>query len=95
MTYNHPFWDAPTKADEQTAWELVQKAVRAKEKSFREGMYIDAVAALYRDGGAGTKTDRDRAYMNAMASFYTEYPDDETKLFYALSILATIEEGSP
>jgi tetratricopeptide (TPR) repeat protein len=94
MTYNHPFWDAPTKADEQTAWELVQKAVRAKEKSSREGMYIDAVAALYRDGGAGTKTDRDRAYMNAMASVYTEYPDDETKLFYALSILATIEEGS-
>ena len=95
MTYNHPFWDAPTKADEQTAWELVQKAVGAKEKSSREGMYIDAVAALYRDGGAGTKTDRDRAYMNAMASVYTEYSDDETKLFYALSILATIEEGSP
>jgi hypothetical protein len=27
--------------------------------------------------------------------FTPGYPDDETKLFYALSILATIEEGSP
>jgi hypothetical protein len=29
-----------------------------------------------------------------MAAVYARYPDDETKLFYALSILATIEEGS-
>jgi hypothetical protein len=58
-------------------------------------MYIDAVAALYRDGGAGKKSDRDRAYLNTMAALYTRYPDDDTKLFYALSILGTIEEGSP
>jgi hypothetical protein len=95
MTYNHPFWDAPTQADEQTAWRLAQKAIKAKEKSTREGMYIDAIAALYRDGGAGMKADRDKAYMNAMAQVYTKYPDDETKLFYALPTLATIEEGSP
>src|SRR5215472_12569588 len=25
MTYNHPFWDAPTQEDEQSAWALVQK----------------------------------------------------------------------
>jgi hypothetical protein len=30
MTYNHPFWDAQT-ADEQSAWQLVQKAMEAKE----------------------------------------------------------------
>jgi hypothetical protein len=95
MTYNHPLWDAPTQADEQSAWGLVQKAVKAKERSAREGMYIDAVAALYRAGGAGMKADRDKAYMNAMAQVYAKYPDDETKLFYALSMLATIEEGSP
>src|SRR6516225_6892736 len=95
MTYNHPLWDAPTPADEQSAWGLVQKAVKAKEKSARESMYIAAVAALYRDNGAGIKADRDKAYMNAMAQVYSKYPDDETKLFYALSMLATIEEGSP
>jgi hypothetical protein len=95
MTYNHPFWDAPTRADEQSAWALVQKGMKAKEKSPRDRMYIDAVAALYRDGGAGKKPTRDKAYMDAMAAVYAKYPDDETKLFYALSILTTIEEGSP
>jgi len=95
MTYNHPFWDAPTQADEQSAWALVRKAMRAAEKSPRERMYINAIAALYRDGGAGKKSARDEAYMNAMAAVYAKYPDNETKLFYALSILATVEEGSP
>src|SRR5262249_51720737 len=56
---------------------------------------LDAAAALYRDGGAGKKSARDRAYRNAMAAVYARYPDDETKLFYALSVLAIIEEGSP
>jgi hypothetical protein len=94
MTYNHPFWDAPTEADEQSAWALVRNGMKAKEKSPREAMYVDAVAALYREGGAGKKSDRDQAYRNAMAALYTRYPDDDTKLFYALAILGTIEEGS-
>jgi hypothetical protein len=94
MTFNHPFWDAPTKADEQNAWALVQKGRRAQEKSPREQMYLDAATALFRDGGEGEKSARDQAYMNAMAATYAKYPDDETKLFYALSILNTIEEGS-
>ena len=95
MTYNHPFWDAPTQTDEQSAWALVQKGMKAKEKSPREKMYIDAVAALYRDAGAGTRSARDKAYMNDMAALYASYPNYDTKLFYALSILGTIEEGSP
>src|SRR5215472_3586906 len=47
MTYNHPFWDAPTQTDEQSAWALALKGMKAKKKSPREAMYIDAVAALY------------------------------------------------
>jgi hypothetical protein len=93
MTYKHPFWDAPTRGDEQSAWALVQTGMKAKEKSPREAMYIEAVAALYRDGGAGKKSARDTAYVNAMAAVYARYTDDETRLFYALSLLATIEEG--
>jgi hypothetical protein len=73
---------------------LVQKGMKAKDKSPREALYIDAVAALYRNGGTGEKSDRDKAYRDAMAAVYARYPDDETKLFYALSILAIIEEGS-
>jgi tetratricopeptide (TPR) repeat protein len=94
MTFNHPFWDEPTPADEQKAWAWVQKGMRAQKKSPREQMYLDAVAALFRDAGAGEKSARDQAYLKAMAATYAKYSDDETKLFYALSILNTIEEGS-
>jgi len=35
MTYNHPFWDSPTPADERAAWALVQKGMSAQEASPR------------------------------------------------------------
>src|SRR5256712_7070167 len=57
-TYDHPFWDPPTRSDESTAWALVQKGMRATQKSPREGMYLAAVAALYKEGGAGPKSAR-------------------------------------
>ena len=94
MTYNHPFWDPPSQADETAAWALVQKGLQAKKASTREKLYLAAVAALYKDAGAGTKSIRDRNYQDAMAAVYAKYPDDETKLFYGLSILGAIPEGS-
>ena len=42
MTYNHPFWDAPTKAEEAAAWTLVQKGLGANRKSPRELAYLAA-----------------------------------------------------
>jgi hypothetical protein len=94
MTYNHPFWDPPSSADEKAAWTLVQKGMSAEEASPREKLYLAAVAALYKDAGAGTKSSRDQNYRDAMASVYAHYPDDETALFYGLSILGAIREGS-
>jgi hypothetical protein len=94
MTYNHPFWDAPTRADEAAAWALVRKGMRATNKSPREKMYLAAVAALYKDAGAGSKSERDKAYQNAMKAVYEKYSDDETRLFYGLAILGTIKEGA-
>lgn len=94
MTYNHPFWDPPSQADEKVAWTLVQRGLRAKEASAREKLYLAAVAALYRDAGAGAKSTRDQDYSDAMAAAYAQYPDDETALFYGLSILGAILEGS-
>src|SRR6516164_4653058 len=94
MTYNHPFWDPPSQADETAAWTLVQKGLQAKKASTREKLYMAAVAALYKDAGSGTKSIRDRNYRDAMAAVYTKYPDDETKLFYGLSFLGAIPEGS-
>jgi hypothetical protein len=94
MTYNHQFWDAPPQADEAAAWALVRKGMQATNKSPREKMYLAAVAALYNEAGAGSKSDRDEAYHNAMKAAYEKYPDDETKLFYGLAILGTIKEGA-
>jgi hypothetical protein len=95
MTYNHPFWDPPSQADETAAWTLVQKGLSAPEASARERLYLAAVAALYQDAGAGSKSVRDKNYRDAMAATYAQYPDDETTLFYGLSILGAIPEGSP
>jgi tetratricopeptide (TPR) repeat protein len=94
MTYNHPFWDPPTPADESAAWGLVQKGTSAQKASAREKLYLAAVAALYKDAGAGTKSVRDQSYRDAMAIIYAKYPDNETALFYGLSILGAIPEGS-
>jgi hypothetical protein len=94
MTYNHPFWDPPTPADETAAWALVQKGLSAPEASAREKLYLAAVAALYKDAGAGSKAARDQNYRDAMAAAYAQFPDDETALFYGLSILGAIPEGS-
>jgi len=94
MTYNHPFWDAPTKAEEAAAWALVQKGLSANRKSPREVAYLAAVAALYKDAGAAPKSARDQAYAEAMAAAYKSSPDDETKLFYGLAVLGTVKEGT-
>jgi hypothetical protein len=94
MTYNHPFWDPPSQADETAAWNLVQRGMAAPEASAREKLYLAAVAALYKDAGAGTKSARDRNYRDAMAAAYAQYPDNETALFYGLSILGSIPEGT-
>ena len=94
MTYNHPFWDPPSQADETAAWALVQKGLTAQKASAREKLYLAAVAALYKDAGAGTKSARDENYRDAMAAVYAKYPDDETKLFYGLAILGAVPEGS-
>jgi tetratricopeptide (TPR) repeat protein len=95
LTYNHPFWDAPTQSDLSAAWALVQRGLQAPPKTPRERMYLEAVAALYRGAGAGSKSERDEAFKEAMRAVYEQHPDDETKLFYGLSILGTIKEGTP
>jgi tetratricopeptide (TPR) repeat protein len=94
MTYNHPLWDAPSRDDEAAAWAYVQKGLTAKWQNDREHMYLLATAALYNDAGAGTKQSRDEAYREQMAATHAKYPDNETKLFYGLSIIGTIREGT-
>ena len=94
MTYNHPFWDAPSGEDLAAAWAHVQKGLKARSQNDRERMYLAAAAALYKDSGAGPKPQRDEAYREQMAATHAKYPDSETKLFYGLAILGNIREGA-
>jgi tetratricopeptide (TPR) repeat protein len=94
MTYNHPFWDSPSREDEAAAWAYVQKGLQARSQNDREHNYLLATAALYKNAGAGPKPSRDEAYRDEMAATHAKYPDDETTLFYGLSILGTIREGT-
>ena len=90
MTYKHPLW---RQKDEEAAEAVLSRLAptakerRAKAGAEREGMYLDAVEALYAEG---TKADQDRAYMEAMRRLHDAYPDDqEARAFYALSILGS------
>jgi tetratricopeptide (TPR) repeat protein len=94
MTLNHPFWDPPSPADEVAASSLVKKGLAAAESTDREKLYLAAVAALFDEGGIGSKSARDQRYRDAMAAAYAKYSDDETKLFYGLAILGAVPEGS-
>jgi tetratricopeptide (TPR) repeat protein len=66
MTYNHPFWDPPSAADEAVARLLVQKGMSAKKASPRERLYLAALAALYKEGGS--RLNRSGDYRDAMAA---------------------------
>lgn len=94
MTYNHPFWDVPTSQDLAAAWGLVQAGLRTVADTGRERLYLEATAALYRDAGAGPKAVRDAAYRDTMRTLTERYPDENSKLFYGLSILGAIREGT-
>ena len=94
MTYNHPFWDAPTSKDLAVAWSLVQEGMRVVPDTGREHLYLEATAALYGEAASSPKAARDSAYRDAMRTLHERYPDDNSKLFYGLSILGTIREGT-
>jgi hypothetical protein len=90
MTHNHPLWrevnvDAARRLLSELAPTPGERAARAGTD--REAGYIRAVDALY---GEGAKTERDRAYMDAMEDLHAAHPGDrEAEAFYALSILGS------
>jgi len=93
MTYNHPIWDRQDLQAGRTALlklgaSPAQRIPRTSEP--REQGFLAAVELLY---GAGTKSQRDLAYMRAMEQLAARYPDDhEAQLFYALSLFG-VEAG--
>ena len=81
MTLNHPLW---SQQDRDGALAILGR-YEGEPETEREAMYLAALTSLY---GEGTKTERDRAYMEAMRRLHQAYPDDhEARTFYSLSIL--------
>ena len=87
MTYNHPIWDEQERESAIATLARLGDSPEARQSSTpsqKEKDYLAALDLLY---GAGSKGDRDRAYMQHMLQMASNYPDDhEVQLFYALSI---------
>jgi tetratricopeptide (TPR) repeat protein len=88
LTYNHPLWN---ERDRDRALEALGRLGstpterRAKAATEREGMFLDAVEALWTEG---PKAKRDTAYSEAMGDLARAFPDDgEARAFYALSLM--------
>jgi tetratricopeptide (TPR) repeat protein len=94
MTYNHPVWmeqDADAARAVLARLAPTREARQAKPASYRERVWLDAVETLYGEGG---KEERDRAYLEKMATLHGAFPDDlDARAFYALSLLGLAHQG--
>src|SRR5215475_1776974 len=70
-------------------WDFVQQAKILGAKTPREGDYIAAAEAFYRDADKTDQGQRTRAYADALEQIYDKYPDDpEAAIFYAYAVTA-------
>ena len=90
MSHWYPLWYPPNAAALKAGSEAVEKAVAAKQKTDREGNYIAAIAAFYRDNDKVDHRTRAVAYEKGMEQVHLRYPDDrEGGVFYSLALVAT------
>lgn len=88
MAHNHPLW---SEQDTTAARLVIAKFRETPKLTQRERDYLNAVKALYGDGGDTDKPARDAAYSAAMEKIYRAYPDDlDAAAFYALSLLGMV-----
>ena len=97
MSFNHPLW---AQQDLDAAKAALAKlgptheARVAKAKLPKEKAFLDAQQQLF--FAPGDKLARDKAYADAMARMYAQYPEDhEVDILYALSLLGTVRPGDP
>jgi hypothetical protein len=87
MTWTHPVWN---EQDLDSARATLRRlgptpeARRAKAPTPREEAWLGTIEPLYGEGG---KAWRDTAYSAAMERLVAAFPEDESRLFYALSLL--------
>ncbi len=94
MSHNHSLWDdqdrdAALAALGKLGATAADRAARARNP--QEARWLAAVETLY---GAGTKEERDLAYMADMRAMLASYPDDiDVRAFTGLAILASSHGG--
>jgi len=94
MTWWHPLWAPPTKAELTSGHQAATKAKTIGGRTPRERAYIEAIGLFY--DGAETTSHQVRAvaYRERMMRVASEFKDDvEASIFYALSLLATASPG--
>lgn len=93
MTWYHPIWARPTRAELQQGAAASLRASATPAKTPREQAFIDALALFYKDAQTVDHVTRATAYENAMARIHEHDPaDDEATIFYALSILGNLDQ---
>jgi tetratricopeptide (TPR) repeat protein len=92
MSHNHPLW---AQQDAEAAKKILEKiaptsdARQGKAKLPKEKAFLKAIDILYY--APGDKLARDKAYSDAMAAMYGQWPTDhEVATWYALSLLGTV-----
>src|SRR5215472_8389005 len=85
---------APPRADAQAAWEALEKARAVGVKTEREGDFIEALSAYFRDHDKTPVDARLAAYNAAMERMAQRYPDDyEVQVNYALTLQASAKKS--
>lgn len=94
MAHNHPVWmeqDAQKGRAALAGLGATRSERLAKARSDRERGLLEAVEALYGEGG---KEQRDHAYSRRMETLFKAYPQDvDLASFYALSLLGLAHRG--
>jgi tetratricopeptide (TPR) repeat protein len=92
MCNNHPLWSPPSAAELQKGAKAIAIAQSIKQKSEREGDYIEAMALFYKDWDKVDHHTRSIRFEQAMEKTYRDNPNDkEAAIFYALALDAAAD----
>ena len=77
----------PSRQNADAAWRILEEARAVPVKTEREGAWLDAVRAYFRDHASVPLARRLSDYNDEMKKIATSYPDDvEAQVFYALTL---------
>ena len=90
MSIYYPLWVPPSQPTLQKGMNAIEKAKAIGAKTDREGAYIGAIEAFYKDSDKLDHRTRTVAYEKALERLHLQYPNDsEAAIFYALALNAT------